>query len=506
MSAPETKSMPSKLIKGQTGDWEIVIGMEVHAQVLSKSKLFSGASTEFGAEPNSQVSFIDAGMPGMLPVINEKCVEQAVRTGLGLKAKINLSSIFDRKNYFYPDLPQGYQISQYKNPIVGEGEVTIDLKDGESRLVGIERLHLEQDAGKSLHDQHPDSSYVDLNRSGIALMEIVTKPHMRTSEEAAAFLRKLRAIVRYLGTCDGNMDEGSMRADVNVSVCRAGGYEKFRESGDFKHLGTRCEIKNVNSMRFIAQAVEFEARRQIEIIEGGGSIRQETRLYDSRQGETRSMRSKEEAHDYRYFPDPDLLPLELDADWVAGIQKSLPELPDEKKSRFMGLGLSAYDASVLVAERELADYYEELAKGVDAKAAANWLNNEILGRLNRDGLSIVQSPVSAAANNAIVAMISDKTISGKIAKDLLDIVWSEGGDPRAIVEARGLRQVTDTGAIDAAIEAVIAANPEKVEEVKAKPKLAAWFVGQVMKQTGGKANPAAVNAALKLRLNLPDEG
>ncbi|MBN9547137.1 MAG: Asp-tRNA(Asn)/Glu-tRNA(Gln) amidotransferase subunit GatB [Alphaproteobacteria bacterium] len=501
MNAPATK-----LIKGQTGDWEIVIGMEVHAQVLSKSKLFSGASTEFGAEPNSQVSFIDAGMPGMLPVINEKCVEQAVRTGLGLKAKINLSSIFDRKNYFYPDLPQGYQISQYKNPIVGEGEVTIDLKDGESRLVGIERLHLEQDAGKSLHDQHPDSSYVDLNRSGIALMEIVTKPHMRTSEEASAFLRKLRAIVRYLGTCDGNMDEGSMRADVNVSVCRVGGYEKFRESGDFKHLGTRCEIKNVNSMRFIAQAVEYEARRQIEIIEGGGAIRQETRLYDSRQGETRSMRSKEEAHDYRYFPDPDLLPLELDANWVADIAKSLPELPDEKKSRFMGLGLSAYDASVLVAERELADYYEELAKGVDAKAAANWLNNEILGRLNRDGLSIVQSPVSAAANNAIVAMISDKTISGKIAKDLLDIVWSEGGDPRAIVEARGLRQVTDTGAIDAAIEAVIAANPEKVEEVKAKPKLAAWFVGQVMKQTGGKANPAAVNAALKVRLNLPDEG
>jgi aspartyl-tRNA(Asn)/glutamyl-tRNA(Gln) amidotransferase subunit B len=485
----------SKFIKGQTGDWEVVIGLEVHAQVLSKSKLFSGASTEFGAEPNSQVSFVDAGMPGMLPVINEKCVEQAVRTGLGLKAKINLSSIFDRKNYFYPDLPQGYQISQYKNPIVGEGEVTIDLKDGMSRLVGIERLHLEQDAGKSLHDQHPDNSYVDLNRSGIALMEIVTRPDMRSSEEAAAFLRKLRAIVRYLGTCDGNMDEGSMRADVNVSVRKPGG-----------PLGTRCEIKNVNSMRFIAQAVEYEARRQIEIIEGGGTIRQETRLFDSRLNETRSMRSKEEAHDYRYFPDPDLLPLELDADWVAQIEKSLPELPDEKKARFMGLGLSAYDASVLVAERDLADYYEALAKGVDAKAAANWLNNEILGRLNRDGLSIAQVPVSAAANNAIVAMISDNTISGKIAKDLLDIVWSEGGDPRALVEAKGLRQVTDTGAIDAAIEAVIAANPEKVEEVKAKPKLAAWFVGQVMKQTGGKANPAAVNAALKLRLNLPDEG
>jgi aspartyl-tRNA(Asn)/glutamyl-tRNA(Gln) amidotransferase subunit B len=502
MNAP-TKN---KLLKGETGDWEIVIGMEVHAQVISQSKLFSGASTAFGAEPNSQVSFIDAGFPGMLPVINEKCVEQAVRTGLGLKAQINLRSIFDRKNYFFPDLPQGYQISQYKDPIVGEGEVIIDLKDGESIRVGIERLHLEQDAGKSLHDQHPDSSFVDLNRSGIALMEIVSKPHMRTSEEAAAFLRKLRAIVRYLGTCDGNMDEGSMRADVNVSVCRVGGYEKFRESGDFKHLGTRCEIKNVNSMRFIAQAVEYEARRQIEVIEGGGTIRQETRRFDSRAGETRSMRSKEDAHDYRYFPDPDLLPLELDADWVAEIEKSLPELPDEKKTRFMAQGLSAYDASVVVAERELADYYEELAKGVDAKSAVNWLNNEVLGRLNRDGLSIIEVPVSAAANNAIIQMVADKTISGKIAKDLLDIVWTEGGDPRQVVEARGMKQLTDTGAIDAAIEAVIAANPDKVEEVKAKPKLAAWFVGQVMKQTGGKANPAAVNAALKTRLNLPEEG
>ena len=496
----------TKLLTGETGDWEIVIGMEVHAQVLSHSKLFSGASTAFGAEPNSQVSFIDAGFPGMLPVINEKCVEQAVRTGLGLKAKINLRSLFDRKNYFYPDLPQGYQISQYKDPIVGEGEVLIDLKDGETIRVGIERLHLEQDAGKSLHDQHPDNSFVDLNRSGIALMEIVTKPHMRSSEEAAAFLKKLRAIVRYLGTCDGNMDEGSMRADVNVSVCKAGGYEKFRQTGDFKHLGTRCEIKNVNSMRFIAQAVEYEARRQIEVIEGGGQIRQETRLYDSKAGETRSMRSKEEAHDYRYFPDPDLLPLELDASWVEAIKKTLPELPDEKKTRFMAQGLSAYDASVLVAERELADFYEALAKGVDAKAAANWLNNEILGRLNRDGLSIADVPVSAAANNAIIQMIADQTISGKIAKDLLDIVWTEGGDPRQVVEARGLKQVTDTGAIDAAIEAVIAANPDKVEEVKAKPKLAAWFVGQVMKQTGGKANPAAVNAALKTRLNLPDQG
>ena len=502
MNAP----VKDKLLKGETGDWEIVIGMEVHAQVLSNSKLFSGASTQFGAEPNSQVSFIDAGFPGMLPVINEKCVEQAVRTGLGMKAKINLRSIFDRKNYFFPDLPQGYQISQYKDPIVGEGEVTIDLKDGESIRVGIERLHLEQDAGKSLHDQHPDNSFIDLNRSGIALMEIVTKPHMRTSEEAAAFLKKLRAIVRYLGTCDGNMDEGSMRADINVSVCRVGGYEEFRKTGSFKTLGTRCEIKNVNSMRFIAQAVEYEARRQIEVIEGGGTIAQETRRYDSKVGETRSMRSKEEAHDYRYFPDPDLLPLELDQAWVDAIKETLPELPDEKKARFMSQGLSAYDASVLVAERELADFYEELAKGVDAKAAANWLNNEVLGRLNRDGLSITEVPVSAAANNTIIQMVADKTISGKFAKDLLDIVWKEGGDPRQVVESRGLKQVTDTGAIDAAIEAVIAANPDKVEEVKAKPKLAAWFVGQVMKQTGGKANPAAVNAALKTRLNLPEEG
>src|ERR1700754_322461 len=369
--------------------YEVVIGLEVHAQVASKAKLFSGASTEFGGAPNSHVSLVDAAMPGMLPVINKECVNQAVRTGLGLKAQINLKSVFDRKNYFYPDLPQGYQISQYKNPIVGEGEVTIDLKDGESRLVGIERLHLEQDAGKSLHDQHPDSSYVDLNRSGIALMEIVTKPHMRTSEEAAAFLRKLRAIVRYLGTCDGNMDEGSMRADVNVSVCRVGGYEEFRKSGDFKHLGTRCEIKNVNSMRFIAQAVEYEARRQVQILENGGAIRQETLLFDSRQGETRSMRSKEEAHDYRYFPDPDLLPLELEQSWVDRIKASLPELPDEKKARFIkDFGISAYDAGVLVAEKELADFFEALADGVDAKVAANWLNNEVLGRLNRDGLGI----------------------------------------------------------------------------------------------------------------------
>jgi len=486
----------SKMIMGAQGEWEIVIGMEVHAQVLSVSKLFSGAATAFGAEPNAQVSFVDAGMPGMLPVINKFCVEQAVRTGLGLKAQVNRSSVFDRKNYFYPDLPSGYQISQYKNPIVGEGEVYIDLAGGETVRVGIERLHLEQDAGKSLHDQHPDQSYVDLNRSGIALMEIVTKPDMRSSEEAAAFLRKLRAIVRYLGTCDGNMDEGSMRADVNVSVRKPGG-----------PLGTRCEIKNVNSMRFIAQAVEFEARRQVDLIESGGTVRQETRLFDSKLGETRPMRSKEEAHDYRYFPDPDLLPLELEQAWIDTIAASLPELPDEKKARFMrDLGLSAYDAGVLVTERELADYFEDLARGIDAKSAVNWLNNEILGRLNRDGRTITDCPVTAHANNTILKMIADQTISGKIAKDVLDIVWSEGGDPADVVRARGLVQMTDTSAIEKAIDAVIAANPDKVEEVKAKPKLAGWFVGQVMKQTGGKANPQVVNALLKTRLELPEEG
>jgi aspartyl-tRNA(Asn)/glutamyl-tRNA(Gln) amidotransferase subunit B len=486
----------ARLIQGSTGDWEIVIGLEVHAQILSNAKLFSGAATAFGAEPNSQVSFVDAAMPGMLPVINRKCVEQAIRTGLGLKATINRRSVFDRKNYFYPDLPAGYQISQYKQPIVGEGEVTIDLPGGESRRVGIERLHMEQDAGKSLHDQHPDYSYVDLNRAGVALMEIVTKPDMRGSDEAAAFLRKLRAIVRYLGTCDGNMDEGSMRADVNVSVRRPG-----------EPLGTRCEIKNVNSMRFIAQAVEYEARRQVDLLESGGRIRQETRLFDSRAGETRSMRSKEEAHDYRYFPDPDLLPLEIDQAWIDEIARSLPELPDEKKTRFMRAGLSAYDAVVLVAEKESADYFEAmLGEGAEPKAAANWLNNEVFGRLNKAGLSIATSPVSPAQNAAILQLLAENVISGKIAKDLLDIVWHDGGDPRAIVDARGLRQVTDASAIEAAVEKVIAANPDKVEEVKKKPKLAGWFVGQVMKQTGGKANPQAVNDILKARLGITEEG
>ncbi len=491
MSAPG-----SKLIQGSTGPWEIVIGLEVHAQVLSKAKLFSGASTQFGADPNSQVSFVDAAMPGMLPVINKKCVEQAVRTGLGLKAQINLFSVFDRKNYFYPDLPAGYQISQFKNPIVGEGEVLIDLPGGETARVGIERLHLEQDAGKSLHDQHPDHSHVDLNRSGVALMEIVSRPDMRSSEEAAAYVKKLRAIMRYLGTCDGNMDEGSMRADVNVSVRKPGG-----------ELGTRCEIKNVNSVRFIAQAIEYEARRQVDVIEAGGTIRQETRLFDSKAGETRPMRSKEEAHDYRYFPDPDLLPLVLEQAWVDAIAASLPELPDEKRARLIAKGLSAYDATVLVAEKESADYFEAmLAEGADAKAAANWLNNEYFGRLNKAGLSLADGPISAAANSAIVQMISTNVISGKIAKDLADIVWAEGGDPRAIVETRGLKQVTDTGAIEQAVDVVIAANPDKVAAAKLKPQLAGWFVGQVMKATGGKANPGVVNAILKTRLGLPEEG
>ncbi len=480
------------LLEGTTGKWEVVIGMEVHAQVSSKAKLFSGASAEFGAEPNAHVSFVDAAMPGMLPVINHYCVEQAVRTGLGLKAKINKRSTFDRKNYFYPDLPAGYQISQYKEPIVGEGVVIVDMPGGKSFTVEIERLHLEQDAGKSMHDQHPDQSFVDLNRSGVALMEIVSRPDLRSSEEAAAYLKKLRAILRYLGTCDGNMDEGSMRADVNVSVRKPGG-----------KLGTRCEIKNVNSMRFVAAAVEYEARRQIDVIEGGGKIRQETRLFDSKKGETRSMRSKEEAHDYRYFPDPDLLPLEFDDAFVARIKASLPELPDDKKERFMReYGLSLYDAGVLIAERESAAFFEEVARGRDAKLAANWVVNELFGRLNKVDLPIGQSPVSAAAMGSIVSLISDGTISGKIAKDVFEIVWSEGGSPADIVETRSLRQVTDTGAIEVAVDKVIAANPQKVEQVKAKPTMIGWFVGQVMAETGGKANPQAVNEILKKKLGL----
>ena len=493
MNAPvQTPVNPKKLIKGGLSDWEVVIGMEIHAQVTSEAKLFSGASTAFGGEPNSHVSFIDAAMPGMLPVINEECVRQAIRTGLGLKAQINLKSVFDRKNYFYPDLPQGYQISQYKSPIVGEGEVLVDLPEGETITVGIERLHLEQDAGKSIHDLHPTMSLVDLNRSGVALMEIVSRPDLRSSEEAKAYVAKLRTILRYLGTCDGDMEKGSLRADVNVSVRRPG-----------EPLGTRCEIKNVNSIRFIGQAIEYEARRQIGILEDGGAIHQETRLFDPGKGETRSMRSKEEAHDYRYFPDPDLLPLEFDQAYVDDLAQHLPELPDAKKARFMAdYGLSLYDAGVLVAERASADFFEAAAKGRDGKTAANWVINELFGRLNREGHGIEDSPVSAAQLGGIIDLIGEKVISGKIAKDVFEIVWAEGGDPRAIVEQRGLKQVTDAGAIEAAVDAIIAANPDKVEQAKAKPSLLGWFVGQVMKSTGGKANPQAVNALLRAKLGV----
>jgi len=481
-----------KLLKGASGDWEVVIGMEVHAQVTSKSKLFSGASTEFGGAPNSHVSLVDAAMPGMLPVINEECVKQAIRTGLGLQAQINLKSVFDRKNYFYPDLPQGYQISQYKQPIVGEGEVVVDLPDGESVTVGIERLHLEQDAGKSLHERHPTMSFVDLNRSGVALMEIVSKPDLRSSEEAKAFITKLRSILRYLGTCDGNMEEGSLRADVNVSVRKPGAA-----------LGTRCEIKNVNSIRFIGQAIEHEARRQIEIIEDGGSIEQETRLFDADKGETRSMRSKEEAHDYRYFPDPDLLPLEVTQTYIEDLKTHLPELPDGKKVRFVrDFALSAYDAGVLVAEREPAEYFEAVAKGRDAKLAANWVINELFGRLNKEGKDVTHSPVSAEQLGALVGLISDGTISGKIAKDLFEIVWTEGGDPRAVVEERGMKQVTDLGAIETLIDDIIAKNPDKVADAKTNPKAIGWFVGQIMKSSGGKASPQAVNDLLIKKLGL----
>ncbi len=481
-----------KLIKGSTGDWEVVIGMEVHAQVTSKSKLFSGAATEFGGAPNSHVSLVDAAMPGMLPVINEECIRQAIRTGLGLNAKINLKSVFDRKNYFYPDLPQGYQISQYKQPIVGEGEVIVDLSGGEAVTIGIERLHLEQDAGKSLHDLGPTLSYVDLNRSGVALMEIVSKPDLRSAEEAKAFLTKLRSILRYLGTCDGDMEKGSLRADVNVSVRKPGAA-----------LGTRCEIKNMNSIRFIGEAIEHEARRQIEVIEGGGTIDQETRLFDPGKGETRPMRSKEEAHDYRYFPDPDLLPLEFDQAYVDELDKHLPELPDAKKARLeREFSLSPYDAGVLVAERETADYFEAVAKGRDAKTAANWVINELFARLNKQGGDIVAAPVSAAQLGAILDLITDGTISGKIAKDLFEIVWSEGGDPRAVVEQRGLKQVTDVGAIEKTVDEIIAKNPDKVADAKTNPKAIGWFVGQVMKASGGKASPQAVNDILKKKLGL----
>lgn len=480
------------ILKGETGDWEIVVGLEVHAQVISKSKLFSGAATDFGAEPNTQVSLVDAAMPGMLPVINEYTIEQAVRTGLGLRARINLTSVFERKNYFYADLPQGYQISQYEHPIVGEGTVVLDMPDGTSRSVGIERLHMEQDAGKSMHDQDPRRSFIDLNRSGVCLMEIVSKPDIRSPEEAGAYLRKLRSILRYLGTCDGNMEEGSMRCDVNVSV-RKVGEEGFR---------TRAEVKNVNSVRFVMQAIEHEAERQIDLYENGGKVVQETRLYDAAKGETRSMRAKEFAHDYRYFPDPDLLPLTLTPDFVDRIRDSLPELPDDKKDRFMrDYGLTPYDASVLVVEKETAAYFEEVAKGRDAKQAANWVISTLFGALNRLNKSISESPVSAANLGRMIDLIADGTISGRLAKDIFEIMVETGQDPAAIVEERGLKQVTDTGAIEAAIDAVIAANPDKADEVRGgKDKLLGWFTGQVMKSTGGKANPQMVNDLLRKKL------
>ncbi len=492
-----------KVIAGAKHDWELVIGMEIHAQVSSNAKLFSGASTQVGSEPNSNVAFVDAAMPGMLPVINEYCIEQAVRSGLGLKAQINLRSAFDRKNYFYPDLPQGYQISQLYHPIVGEGEVLVELSPGVARLVRIERIHLEQDAGKSIHDMDPTMSFVDFNRTGVALMEIVSRPDIRGPEEAAAYVVKLRQILRYLGTCDGNMQNGNLRADVNVSVCRPGQYEKYQATQDFGHLGTRCEIKNMNSMRFIQLAIDHEARRQIAILEDGGSVTQETRLYDPDRNETRSMRSKEEAHDYRYFPCPDLLPLEIEQAWVDDIAASMPELPDAKKARFMGdFGLTDYDANVLTADLESAGFFESVAQGRDGKTAANWVINELFGRLNKEGKVIADSPVSATQLGGMLDLLGKGEITGKMAKDLFEILWTEGGDPAEQAAKHGMKAVTDTAAIEAALDALIAANPEQVEKAKVNAKLAGWFTGQVLKSTGGKANPAVVNAMVAQKLGL----
>ena len=479
------------VIEGSTGPWEVVIGLEVHAQVISESKLFSGAATAFGAGPNSQVSFVDAAFPGMLPVLNRVCVAQAVRTGLGLRAHINLVSRFDRKNYFYPDLPPGYQISQYAHPIVGAGVIEIELADGSTRSIGVTRLHMEQDAGKSLHDQHPTKSYIDLNRAGVALMEIVSEPDLRSPEEAGAYVKKLRSILRYLGTCDGNMEEGSLRADVNVSVRKHG--EPYR---------TRCEVKNVNSVRFVMQAVEAEATRQVEVWESGGTVQQETRLFDSARGVTRPMRSKEDAHDYRYFPDPDLLPLVLDEAWVEELRRALPELPDEKQARFTrDYGLSAYDAGVLVAEQATAAYFEAVALGRDAKQAANWVTGDLFAMLNRTGRGIEDSPVSAASLGRMLDLVADGTINGRIAKDVFDAMAETGAAPDDIIEQRGLRQVTDTSAIEAAVASVLAANPGKIAEYRGgKDKLFGFFVGQVMREMGGKGNPGLVNEALKLAL------
>jgi len=492
-----------RVLTGALEDWELVIGMEIHAQVASQSKLFSGASTQVGAEPNSNVAFVDAAMPGMLPVVNTFCIEQAVRTGLGLRARINLTSAFDRKNYFYPDLPQGYQISQLYHPIVGEGEVLVETGPGVARRVRIERIHLEQDAGKSIHDMDPSMSFVDFNRTGVALMEIVSRPDLRGPEEAAAFVAKLRQILRYLGTCDGNMQNGNLRADVNVSVCRPGQYEKYQATQDFAHLGTRCEIKNMNSMRFIQMAIEYEARRQIAILEDGGKVHQETRLYDPDRNETRSMRSKEEAHDYRYFPDPDLLPLEIEQSWVDDIAASMPELPDAKKARFMAdFGLTDYDANVLTADLESAAFFEAVAQGRDGKQAANWVINDLFGRLNKQGLTITDTPMSAAQLGGILDLIAKGTISGKMAKDLFDLVWTTGGDPAEVAAAQGMQQVTDTGAIEAALDALIAANPDQVAKARVNAKLTGWFTGQVLKSTGGKANPAVVNDMVARKLGL----
>jgi aspartyl-tRNA(Asn)/glutamyl-tRNA(Gln) amidotransferase subunit B len=488
---PQNRTKPYRL-KGATGDWEVIVGLEVHAQVSAQSKLFSGASAAYGAAPNSHVSLVDAGMPGMLPVINKYCVEQAIRTGLGMGAQINLYSRFDRKNYFYPDLPQGYQISQFAHPIVGHGAINVALDGGESIVVRIERLHLEQDAGKSIHDLDPNATFVDLNRSGCALMEIVSKPDIRSPEEAAAYFKTLRALLRHLGTCDGNMDEGSMRADVNVSVRKVGG-----------ELGTRCEIKNVNSTKFVGMAVEAEARRQIEIIEDGGTINQETRLFDPKTGKTRSMRSKEDAHDYRYFPDPDLLPLVVDQAWVDQIRAGLPELPDAMRARFASeYGLSSYEASVLVADADAAAWFEEAAKGRDAKLVSSWMTVELFGWLNKNGLELSQSPVSAAALGGLVGLISDQTINGKIAKEVFALMLETGDDASTIVEREGLKQSTDTGLIESTVDQLIADNPDKVEEVKAKPKALGWWVGQVMKATGGKANPGVINDIIKSKLGL----
>ena len=482
----------SALVSGRTGVWEIVIGMEVHAQVVSNAKLFSGSSAVFGASPNHHFSLVDAAMPGMLPVINAECVKQAVITGLGLNAKINKFSVFDRKNYFYADLPQGYQISQFKHPIVGEGEVQIELADGSSHIIGIERLHLEQDAGKSLHDQHPSKSYIDLNRSGVALMEIVSKPEMHSAEQAAAYIKKLRSILRYLGTCDGNMEEGSLRADVNVSVRKPG-----------EPLGTRTETKNLNSVRFIMQTIEYEVQRQIELIEDGGAVTQETRLFDTTTGMTRTMRGKEDAHDYRYFPDPDLLPLNFDDAFIADLKKDMPELPDEIKSRMVTeYGLSSYDANVLTEEKEVAAFYELASAGRDRKITANWMSVELFGALNKAGIDLAQSPVSPEQLGGLVDLISDGSISGKIAKEVFADMFETGKDAKQVVEEKGLKQVSDEGAIISMIDEVLASNEDKVDEYRSgKEKLFGFFVGQVMKASKGQANPGMVNQILKQKLD-----